>query len=377
MNKASKPVAGFSADTEILTRTQGWVRFDQITAFDEVATRTPDGEFRWEHPERVIWQPYAGDMVWFHSRTADMLAAPAQRILYRKRERVYVAGKLRESVPTERAGAAADFPGSRVALIATSCWEPRVSVDRITLAPKPVRSDGKRNVGKPPLKFAASTSDFAAFMGMYLSEGYLGSSNRPGEYPINISQSPKGKGFGPYQERLDHMLGRPVPWLRPGSGVFRFANKALYEFLKTCGGYAWTKRIPCEVLELGPEDLETFWHFAWLGDGSMMSSAGRKDIEVMQTTSKDMADSFQEILQKLGTWSKIHRVAPSALNGNVDGRPIKARHTLFRLVRRAGDVAFATYVERVPYCGQIGCVSVSAPAVYVRRNDHPVWAGSA
>ena len=377
MNKASKPTAGFSADTEILTRFQGWVRFDQVTAFDEVATRTPDGEFRWEHPERVIWQPYEGDVVWFHSRTADMMVLPETQILHRHVRRSVVKGRTRKSVTVEQVRPAADLVGKRASLIASSRWEPVRPIRQVALVSRPVRADGKRNVGKPPLKFVASTSDFAAFMGMYLSEGYLGSSRRPGEYPVNISQSPQGKGFGPYQERLDSMLGRRVPWLTPGNGVFRFANKALYEYLKTCGGYAWTKVIPSEVLELDTEDLETFWHYYWLGDGSMMSSSGRKDIQVMQTTSKVMADGLQEILQKLGTWSKIHKVAASKLSGNDHGRPIWARRTLYRLVRRAGDVAFATYVEQVPYAGQIGCVSVSAPAVYVRRNDHPVWAGSA
>ena len=32
MNEASKPTAGFSGDTEILTRGQSWIRFDRLTA---------------------------------------------------------------------------------------------------------------------------------------------------------------------------------------------------------------------------------------------------------------------------------------------------------------------------------------------------------
>lgn len=375
--KASKPTAGFSADTEILTRARSWQRFDQITTSDEVATRTPDGEFRWDHPERVIWQPYDGDMVWFHSRTTDLMVTPEHRMLCLKRKRVHRGDRLVELPKVERVVAALSFVGAPESLVATSRWEPSSPTREIIRVSRPVRSDGKRNIGKPPLEFVASSSDFAAFMGMYLAEGYLGSSNRPGEYPVNISQSPQGKGIGPYQERLDSMLGRHVPWLTPASGVFRFANKALYEYLKTVGSYAWTKRIPAEVLELSAKDLETFWYYYWLGDGSMMSSAGRTDIEVMQTTSKAMADGLQEILQKLGGWSKVHKVATSKKDGGVNGRPIKARRPLYRLVRRAGMVAFPTHVECAFYCGQIGCVSVPAGSVYVRRNDHPVWAGSA
>ncbi len=103
-----------------------------------------------------------------------------------------------------------------------------------------------------------------------------------------------------------------------------------------------------------------------------MRSAGRKDLEVIQSTSKATADAFQEVLQKLGAWSPIHRVSkcyPSNLGAT--------RRTVYRVIRRAGYVAFATKVTAVPYEGMIGCVRVPNDMVYVRRTDHPVWAGSA
>jgi hypothetical protein len=297
-------------------------------------------------------------------------------MLYLERKRDCRGGKRIELPKVEYVSRADTFIGAPKSLVATSRWESTDTRREIALRSKPVRSDGKRNVGNAPLDFVASTSDFAAFMGMYLSEGSLGVGSSPGNYPISIWQTQQGKGIDIYRERLEAMLGRKVAWYHT-KGVFRFFNKALYEYLKTLGGYAWTKRIPAEVLELGTEDLETFWHYYWLGDGSMMSSEGRRDIEVQQTTSKAIADSFQEILQKLGGWSKVHTVSRAERHGSVCGVPVKARHTLYRVVRRAGTVAFPTHVERVPYRGLIGCASVPAGSVYVRRNDHPVWAGSA
>ena len=61
-------------------------------------------------------------------------------------------------------------------------------------------------------------------------------------------------------------------------GEWRFGNKGLFQFLKTCGGYAWTKLIPREILDLPCEYLEQFWHYYWLGDGTTMVSPVRLSV---------------------------------------------------------------------------------------------------
>ena len=70
---------GFSADTEILTRS-GWVTFDRLTYLDEIAARSPDGRFEWRPPERITWQRYDGEMIWFHGRATDILVTPDHRM---------------------------------------------------------------------------------------------------------------------------------------------------------------------------------------------------------------------------------------------------------------------------------------------------------
>jgi hypothetical protein len=356
----------WSADTEILSL-RGWLGLDKLRQDDRVATRTGDGRFEWQCPTWVARAPYSGEMVRFHSRTADMLTTVGHPVLHRVRQRKWVNGKLTELPGQERVTSAGDLVGNdHISLIATSIWLSDDAPEKITFLPTPVRADGRRNVGKPPLQFSVSAADFVAFMGMYIAEGYLGPS-QAGEYPIYICQSHRGNGFPQYQELLNRILGRPVPWRSPSGGSWCFRNKALYEYLVTCGKYAYGKRIPREVLDLPSELLEVFWHYYWLGDGSLMHSAGRKDIEVNQTTSQTIADGFQEILQKLGGWSIIHRVPRS--EKRYGERP------LYRVVRRAGDVVFAR-AERLGYQGMIGAVSVANTGVYVRRNGHPVWAGS-
>jgi hypothetical protein len=365
----TRPRWGYSADTEILT-SHGWMTLSQLTYASEVATRTPDGRFEWQHPERVTFQPYEDDMVWFHSRTTDLLVAPDQRVLYHVRQRDCRGGKRIELAPKECITLARGLVGRSVALVATSRWEPADPKRDIAFTANVACSYGGR-LAKRPKGFAVSATHFAAFMGMFLAEGYLGPPVG-GNYPIYVTQSQKGKGFSAYQELLNCMLNREVPWRSASGGSWCFYNKALYEYLATCGKYAWGKRIPREVLDLPTNDLGTFWFYYWLGDGSLMASPGRKDIEVGQTTSKEMADGFQEVLQKLGGWSIVHTVIEKP-RGDVCGRPVITRHTLYRVVRRAGNVAFATKIENVSYKGTIGRIIVPNGTVYVRRNDHPVW----
>ena len=368
MNKASKPTAGFSADTEILTRAHSWLRFDQLTAFDEVATRTPDGEFRWEHPERVIWQPYTGDMVWLHSRSVDLMVTPGSDILHRKRTHGWRNGKDVYGGYQEYVRPVESLVGTNWAqLVATSRWAatPRT----IHLKPTVIRTGSRQ-----PFSFVASSNDFAAFMGMYLAEGSLGCTTRSGAYPINIWQSAVGNGFHGYGKRLDAMLGRPVPWMK--KGFFAFYNKALYEYLKPLGSHSYEKVIPPEVLDLGPEDLETFWDFFCLGDGNQSWNPSGKEIRSAYSTSLDLMDGMQEVLQKMGGWA-IRRLKPMDRGPGPKGEIKMRRRPCYCIFRRHGDVASATNVDRVSYEGPIGSVAVPADVVYVRRGGHPIWAGSA
>lgn len=361
---------GFSADTEILTRRSGWVTFDRLTYLDEVATRSPEGEFLWQRPERITWERYDGDMVWFHSRTANLLTAPGTPILHLFNPRVTLASGRRVFADAiERAKLAGDLLNWHGSLVAASTWNPPSVKSEFTFVPKPVRADGRRNVGKPPLPFTASAADFAAFMGMWLAEGHLNSSGN-GRYGVEISQSTKGRGYREFQDLLDRLCGRPVPWLRSGS--WKFGNKGLFEYLKTCGSYAWTKQIPPEVLNLPPGDLEQFWQFYCLGDGTVMNTGNtRKPLDVISTASKIMADGFQEILQKLGAWALIQVIDFSKYPSKLG----KTTHLTYRLVRRTGTTAYATYVDRVPCSGMIGSAETGIGPVYVRRGGRPVWAG--
>jgi hypothetical protein len=366
MTKATQaPACGYSADTEILTRHQGWVTFDQITCFDEVATRSPAGRFEWQYPEQVSWERYAGEMVWLHSRTLDLQVLPQHKIVHMERVRYMRGGQRHEDPPVERVSAAAAVPIA-TSLVATSRWEPVRPKSEFSLTPDHALS----RLGRPPLRFKASAEDFAAFLGMYLAEGHRGP-DRSARYDIWIWQKDQGRGYTEYQDLIDRVTGRHVPHIAK-DGCWHFQNKALHAYLKRCGQYAWGKLIPAEVLNLPQGSLEMFWRYYNLGDGTTMDTGrGRKPLDSVSTTSSVMAGQLQEVLQKLGGWGLLQCIDFSKYKSRLG----LSSHLSYRLNRRAGIVACATKIERVPYNGMIGNVQVCGRPVYVRRNYRPVWAG--
>ena len=361
--------AGFSADTEVLTRA-GWKPVTQATEDDEIATRSPEGVFLWREPERAWMAPADGDLVHLSSRNTNLLVTPQTPVLYLHRLRR--GGPDGSDAYPERAIPAAMAVGKRLSLVGTSRWLPEGAPTSIFMKAERGTTYGGRgaNYGHD---FSASSADFAAFMGMYLAEGTLSAVHAPGHY-VTIWQTTQGKGFAEYQDLLNRILGRELPWMA-SKGSWSFSHKALCAYLRLCGGYAWTKAVPSEVLDLPAADLERFWRFYWLGDGTPMVWEGRKPLEVISTTSPVMAGQIQEVLQKLGGWSMI-QVVDFTKYLPKSGIGAKTARTVYRLVRRASPVAFTSTICPLPWGGaDVGYLDAGDSAIYVRRNFRPVWAG--
>jgi hypothetical protein len=122
--RITQPPVGLSADTEILTR-NGWVRVGQLTYLHEIATRTADGRFEWQHPERVNVQRYDGLMVAFSNKSLDLLLAPGHPVLIRRPAaymRMHPKAKGRDW-HTRPASWFAAHPSAQFEVPATSRWE--------------------------------------------------------------------------------------------------------------------------------------------------------------------------------------------------------------------------------------------------------------
>ncbi len=350
----SKLTAGFSADTEILTRTQGWVTFDKVTLDDEVATRSPDGRFEWHHPDSVGVERYDGHMVWFHGRSIDLLVTPGTMLPYhaeaRSPQRVGMASDL-----LVKAAARARVSAGAV-LVATSSW------DAPDLSQKVFPGIRWSARGPTPRDVRMTGDQFAAFMGMYIAEGCA--TLTPNDHRVDISQTTPGKGYEEYRVLLRDIFGH-----EPGRGgnAWSLHLRALYEYMKPLGK-AVDKWLPAEVMDLGKRQLEIFWRYYFLGDGSNESFPGRNDMQVAATASRQLAGQIQEIVQKRGFSGSMRKYAlrPNEL--------VKAEGFIFKVrVRKTSRPACP--VSAISYRGVVAVAEVADRAVYVRRDGKPVWAG--
>lgn len=340
--------SGYSADTEILTRRGGWVTFDQLTYMDEVATRSPDGRFEWQVPERIRWERYDGDMVWLHGRALDLLITPNHKMTWAPDNRYRIhrdpASHLLERSARIARARAATF------MIATSTW------DAPNLTEKVFPGVRRTKMGPAPRTLCMTGDQFAAFMGMYIAEGCVGHASH--DHFVDICQMVAGKGYEEYRVLLAAIWGR-----EPGRGgnSWRMHSRPLYEYLQPLGK-AINKRLPPEVLNLSRRQLEIFYRYYFLGDGSF----ARPTHQVLATASKMLADALQEVVQKLGGSATIYseKYRPTKLT---QAEGIMYKLGFCRTVRPAGSVG------SLPYSGMVGSVQVDDRPVYVRRSRRPFW----
>jgi len=359
MAQSSKPVlSGFSADTEILTR-RGWLTFDHLADGDEVATQSVDGRFEWQLPGWTAWRPYMGQMVQFHGRSLDVLVVPSHRMLWSP-DFYGLAGRRTDeaaslALHTKRLQAR-KYLGT---LPVTSIW------DAPTLPVRAFEGIRRSKMGPKPRDVVMRGDHFAAFMGMYIAEGH--SERVWNDWRIRIAQSVNGKGYAEYRTLLTDIEGR-VPCYTGHQWTLH--SRALYEYLAPLGD-ARTKRIPREVLDLSEKQLRIFWRYYALGDGSYEYNR-KKDSgnETASTASVLLADQLQEVIQKIGYSSSVRRVVTPSTS------LVRSSNVVYKLrVRKVAWLQF--YALTASYSGMIGGVSTPNDMVYVRRNGHPAWAGSA
>jgi hypothetical protein len=417
--------AGYSADTQILARS-GWMPFERLTCFDEVATRSPDGRFEWQHPSGFQCSRYRGEMIRFFSQHLDLLVTPSHQMLVTSRPRfggvpsrrhgaewIVSAADLAarcnpitQRIPRVSASHAPDL-GAFCVPTSESAYNEYVTFDRETMR-SARKSAGLRLHDLAPLVPASYTTvqraeggftirlrmaeriseilgisfaqhsallpftelpgdDFAAFMGMYLAEGCVtwhGGGGMPRRPTIYIAQIAKSKGFAEYRDLLARMLGREPAH---NGRVFYFRHQGMAEYLRQFG-HAHEKFMPADLLDLSARQAGIFWHFYWLGDGDT-------NRDRISTASERMADGLQQVAQQMGKWAAV---IEKKRHGNVfplpNGRTItrERMHPVWSVAAHKEQTSGWT-AEASPYCGNIYSATVPNGVISTRRNGRPAW----
>ena len=121
---------------------------------------------------------------------------------------------------------------------------------------------------------------FAAFMGIYLSEGYCKSDS----WDIIICQ--KNKWSKEYiKKEILEKFPEEIQWLETCNG-FRLADARLHQYLSILGD-SYNKYIPKEIKELDSNCLKELIFWFCIGDGRLGFSKNKKDIVKDDKTIKE------------------------------------------------------------------------------------------
>ena len=199
---------------------------------------------------------------------------------------------------------------------------------------------------------------FLQYLGYFVSEGWISGDS------IAVGQSYNSSSFDNMRiccEKVAKYLDKSCHVDRlPQHANFRINDIRLVSYLLP---YTKPKRIPREFMDLSRRQLRILLGAYWEGDGER---ARRRCFSV----SKELADSIQEILFKLGFRATIRPRSGTNKNWK-DGWTVSYtdKQTDWRRVRYKRD--------RVDYDGYIYCVRLASDnLLLVRRNGKVVWSGN-
>ncbi|MHB1953857.1 MAG: LAGLIDADG family homing endonuclease [Sulfobacillus sp.] len=375
----------YSEDTEVLT-SDGWKFFDQVDiSVDRFATiNLETREMQYQKATDHIWQDYSGEMYALKSRSIDMVVTPNHRVIYEYRPSFISTGKHKLEVCEahelyDKFQTLEKMSRNNYAVPITSVWkgkeieEKSFAFGRKIIGGKKLYEKTKIHGGSRELR-TISGDDYCAFMGAYLSEGWLAGTKKK-KIEIRISQKTFSKGFAPFKELLKRVFKREVQY-NENVSCFIVSWDGFLEHLSQFGTYCYNKIIPEEILNATPRQQKIFWDYFVLGDGSTTIQKNGSSSTHIATTSKIMADQFQELCQKMGYAATICTVMdPMKYRPQINGRMLKACRPRYDVGIKTSPMQ-SMDMYKVDYMGKIGCVTVPNGTLYVRRKGKAIWSGN-
>ena len=369
----SSPKFGCYDDkTEILTQ-QGWVNFADYKGNVPVATLNPNtNAFEWQLPTDVYHWDYNGELFEFSTaRGLDSVVTPNHRNFVRNRTGKKSADNMNTGWCIEPAYITAADGNRKWFRTAASNWVGH------RLRPK-------------FLPLSCKLKDFAAFVGWWVAEGWLGDRKKD---RIQLCQAIKNKANCKRIDELVDSLGLPCSkgkYLRKGKfgecWVWQWSirSKELAQWLTVNAGLlAENKKLSNKIKDWDTPFLREFFLGYLGGDGTRRylprqnkggithknHSALLDQKQSANTTSEQLAGNMQEIACKLGITARLVLRPTEEVNCH-DLYKINLSGSAF-VVTEGKDKA-----KIIKYTGQVHCVSVPNGIVYVRRNGKPLFSGN-
>lgn len=227
---------------------------------------------------------------------------------------------------------------------------------------------------------------FAAFMGLYLSEGHC-SSDSSDNYDVGISQKTEWSRKFMRDEVLSK-LSPDLKWRETAAG-FAASDQRLYHYLKPLGD-AYTKRVPAEVKRLGIDALKELIFWFTMGDGRLVETKrgasgssgvppyGRQDVF---SVSPGLIDDLHECLLRTGGCGSVQRIDPVD-DYEFAGHTIRAEDKvpLYQLhVGNAKQIWLDRRwlrIDEFRHQGNVFCLTTTHGNFYMEQRGHPFWTGN-
>lgn len=339
-------------ETEVLT-TNGWKKGVNLTVFDEIAVYQ-NGYVFWERPSSVFCQNYSGKMHLYEHKNFSLMCTPDHRLYGRYSYRGDRDGKN----PYDHFGV---VRSNNLRTSGYLYYHPVLTVNGVQNL-----VDSPQGFYLPPTKFKKERfiawKDWAAFLGVYLTEGNTSDFRRvPSHVKISQIRDVHPEKYDRIHEILVRCFG---DWVKVDVGKrkdgFKISSTELAAILKPLGT-TWQKRIPREIIESPPEILESFLEGFILGDGHIKKD-GSGSVTVT-CASKGLADDLQEILFRLGYRSSV--------------RPHDKKYWRVFINNGSFNVSvFRTNWKEVRYTGRVWCPTVSTGLFVARREGRPFITGN-
>jgi len=332
----------YDSETEVLTA-DGWKFWEEVTESDQFATRSEDGEIEYHRPTALIRKEYRGRMYRVDSQQVDLLVTPNHNMLVCKTTTKEGRKKQHFSAITAEALGHVSH-----AYVKTGCW-----------------SGGNRNPGHNEIMWQ--------LLGFTIGDGHLHSRNR---LRFRLRRERKIT----YLKFLISQLGSFRLVEKPESDVYVVELPENNDDLTMLFNSIYTedkeKQIPDGLLlGLDSDDLEALFTGLMQADGSEGPTG-----DVFDTTSRRLADQFQQLCLHIGLASNVSYVyekedRPTSFGDKPLIRLSVVRRALKPEVNKWSGCQGRTYwVE--DWEGEVFCAEVPNHTLYVRRNGRTVWCGN-
>jgi hypothetical protein len=355
--------ACYSSDTEVLTK-RGWILVKDVTTSDLVYSMNPLTKESWWMPvmKKQVY-PFE-QMIHFQGKSIDLLVSHNHKMLVvNKNFYSNVEYPHCDSLPAKfiRADDLLNKKHLNYSIPLVSNFSQSENITQI---------------------YGFKAEDWLDFLGWYISEGYTHKNS--GTIGICQSEEANPEKCNELKDLFKRMNLRYsfdgkqfMIWVKKtGRGNNCIVNEAREE-LKNLG-LCNKKYIPRKYLDLEPALLNILLSALIKGDGNIFHKQNGKTKKMYYTTSKELADNIQEIVQKIGLRASLYQRNCIGKGGIIRGRKIASRHISYAInINNKVTIQLSKLrITSIQYNDLAYCVTTPFHTLYVRRNGKAIWCGN-